>query len=280
MSFLDKIKNWVVAAIPSVISVAQKVETFLTTAASAADALMKGGVFAQELSSSPREAVEDARSREVAVQSRDQHLSRELSQMNHELAHLKQAVARQAQANKLALMITELRVAGEILRGISANIELHASNLRIHLHSIRNTSGLLSDVNRQRKAIKTMVGKINHIFNLLGKDGEKISGLDVERRHGDISIKDAYMAYDETRKNLIDEVYRFGKAIDDQWVRIDAVAKMARAVGQNRRIQDWLDTEVRPSLMSANESAKLIYENIHGIAPLEEQVVAELVMSE
>jgi transposase len=173
-------------------------------------------------------------------------------------------------------MITELRVSGEILRGISANIELHSSNLQIHLHTIKNTTGLVADVNRQRSAVYAMVGKINHILNVIGQKDSKLSGLDVEMRMGDISLQSAYRAYEGAQKHLVAEILRFGEAIDAQWRRIDAVAEMSKGVPQRSKILHWLNCEVKPSLTKANDSAAAIYEEIQLIKPLEKQVIAEM----
>lgn len=276
MGILDTLKSWADVVIPVVIKTARSVGRFLTSASEAADALMKGDRLAFEVTSSSREVVSHKGPGDGHAQSREDNAGRQLAKVEMSVSELRRALATQAHAHKLALMITELRVSGEILRGISANIELHSSNLQIHLHTIKNTTGLVADVNRQRTAIKTMVGKINHIMNVLKLNDGKISGLDVDMRMGDISVKSAYRAYESAQKHLKDEILRFGGAIDAQWRRIDAVAEMSKGVPQRSKILHWLNAEVKPSLTKANDAAADIYEKVQLIAPLEQQVIAEM----
>lgn len=279
MGFLDGIRNWIKPAIARAIEITKGVGQFLTTAANTAEALFKGEELAREVSGPPRSVGTEQESNwSVAVARRDQHIHRQIGELSQELVIVKQRLASSENTNKLALMLIELRVSGEILRGIGANIDLHSANLRIHLQTIRNVTGLLDDVNRQRTAIKTLVGRVNHILNVLGRHGsdEKIVGLDVERRDGAISIKAAYEAYEDTKGKLTQEVLRFGGVVDAQWKNVDAVDALSKHAPQRRKIARWLDIEVRPALHAANSSAKDVFERIGCLMTIENQLKNEL----
>ncbi len=279
MGFLDGIRNWIKPAISKVIEITKGVTQFLTTATNTAEVLFKGEGLAREVSSAPRSLeTEQEPNRSVAIARRDQHVHRQIGELNQELVNVKQRLASSENANKLALMLIELRISGEILSGIGANIDLHSANLRIHLQTIRNMTGLLDDVNRQRTAIKTLVGRVNHILNVLGRHGsdEKIVGLDVERRDGAISIKAAYEAYEDTKRKLTEEVLRFGGVVDAQWRNVDTVDALSRHAPQRSKIARWLDLEVRPALEAANSSAKDVFERIGCLMTIENQLKNEL----
>ena len=160
MGFLDGIRNWIRPAIGKAIEITKEVGQFLTTAANTAEALSKGEELAREVSSARRSIeTEQEPNRSVAVARRDQYVHRQIGELSQELVIVKQRLASSQDANQLALMLIELRVSGEILSGIGANIDLHSANLRIHLQTIRNMTGLLDDVNRQRTAIRPWLVK-------------------------------------------------------------------------------------------------------------------------
>ncbi len=160
---------------------------------------------------------------------------------------------------QLQIDIMELIVSASTFERFTNNINLHASNLQIHLHTIQNTSGLLDDVNRQRVAIKALMGTVNHLINVTGFTDKvrKLEGLDIDMRPGSISILSAYEAFENTRSLLLSEIDSFGQSIQNQMELIERVRVAARGLpNTSRKVSNWLNESIEPKLIDAKNSAE------------------------
>ena len=157
-----------------------------------------------------------------------------------------------------------------------SNIQIHAANLEIHLHTIRNVTGLVEDVNALRFGLKRTMGTVNHLINILQHAGlghaDKLAGIDVEREQGAISIRAAYDAFDKTRLLLGEEV-RALMALAEQHLhdvrRVQAEAETHDDYG--RLLSDKLDHHVVPKLLSiqrvGREVEDLVGRNFPALPP-------------
>ena len=154
----------------------------------------------------------------------------------------------------------------------SNNINLHAANLQIHLHAIQNTEGMLGDVNRQRVAVKALMGTVNHLVNVLGLGSKvnKIEGLDIDIRLGSISILGAYEAFEDARNLLLHDIDSFSGAIQKQLARIENIRSAARHIPDiSRKISSWLDASVEPKFIDAKKRANELKDELLTISHLE-----------
>ncbi len=180
---------------------------------------------------------------------------------------------------QLQIDLMELIVSSATFERFASNINLHAANLQIHLQTIQNTSGLLDDVNRQRIAVKALMGTVNHMINVLGITDKvnRIEGLNIDIRPGAISIKRAYEAFEMTRDLLLQEIDSFSNATQEQLDRVEAIRKTARQVhGVSAKISAWLEKSVEPKLMDASKAALELKGELSVIPRLEATLRQEL----
>ena len=120
---------------------------------------------------------------------------------------------------------------------------------------------MLDSINRQRVGIKALFTQVNKIILSIDSAGinrygaTQIKDINVDPRPGAISISNAYSAFDETAGLLHNEAEEFIHLTEKQMQRALKVKAMAASVpGKQRRIEDWIDRSILPSLRQAKKS--------------------------
>lgn len=144
-----------------------------------------------------------------------------------------------------------------------SNIEIHAANLEIHLHTIRNVTGLVEDVNALRFGLKRTMGTVNHLINLIHNAGlghaDKLAGIDVERDEGAISIRAAYGAFEKTRGLLSAEVRSLVVLAEQHLHEVRRVQGDAATHGDyGRLLSDSLEHHVVPQLIAVQRVGRQV----------------------
>lgn len=268
MGTLSNIAIWVAANIPVVAKVVKKAAEVVHKAASVVEALFEGReVFDEEDKQQPtlsKKKKTDERP-DVMGESNSQSRESEIAELHQSIDESKKKLSTIQEANELEHLriqlqidVMELIVSSSTFERFTNNINLHVANLQIHLQTIQNTAGLLDSVNRQRVAIKALMGTVNHLINVLdvGKQVNKIDGLDIDIRSGSVSIYKAYEAFTSTRKLLLAEIDSFSDAIQDQLGRVENVRKSARNIPSvSKKVSSWLSDSVEPKLLDAKKFA-------------------------
>jgi len=149
----------------------------LSTAQDVVDALLKGRVYIyvnpSESSTEKSNTMErpDIMGSKYAKPDEIEELHSSINENKKKLSTIKNENELEHRRIQLQIDIMELIVSAATFERFANNINLHASNLNIHLQTIQNTAGLLDSVNRQRVAIKALMGTINHLINVTGSDG-------------------------------------------------------------------------------------------------------------
>ena len=166
----------------------------------------------------------------------------------------------QALENKKLRLQTEvmkLAICASVFDRYVQNIKLHASNLSIHLQTIRNVKGLTDDVNSLRFGLKKAISTINHMANIMNSQDQhvnKIQGVDIEIKEGAISLNAAYRAFEQTRGLLLIEVTSLSELANEHIADIHRVQEYAANLGQyGQKVIDFLDERVAPSLERYNK---------------------------
>jgi hypothetical protein len=242
MGILSNLGKWIFENIPAVINIVKESAELAHKSASVVDALLEGktifsGGEAQQVS----------------------------SVKNKKLPSIEEAHELEQRRIQLRMDVMELAVSSFTFERFSNNINLHAANLQIHLQTIQNTEGLLGDVNRQRVAVKALMGTVNHLVNVLGLGSKvnKIEGLDIDIRLGSISILGACEAFGNTRNLLLHEIDAFSDAIQGQLVRVENIRSAARDIPDlSQHINLWLESSVEPKLMDTKNHAKKLKDDL------------------
>lgn len=144
-----------------------------------------------------------------------------------------------------------------------SNIQIHAANLEIHLHTLRNVTGLVEDVNALRFGLKRTMGTVNHLINLLQNAGlghaDKLAGIDVEREEGAISIRAAYDAFENTRCLLSREIQALVTLAEQHLRDVRRVQADADAQGDfGRHLSEQLEHRIVPQLLHTQRVGRLV----------------------
>lgn len=266
MGILSSIGGWVSGAISVARNIVKGAENVLSNAASVVDALLQGRKIIYENDTPESSPTERSKTNERpdimgGKNSNNSDIAELLSDIDDnrkKLFSIQNKNELEHRQIQLQIDIMELIVSASTFERFTNNINLHASNLNIHLQTIQNTAGLLDSVNRQRVAIKALMGTVNHLINVTGSDGtvRKLEGLDIDVRPDSISIYGAYKSFENTRTLLINEIESFSNSIQEQMNRIDSVRAAARNVpGQRAKVNSWLSDSVEPKLLDAKNSA-------------------------
>lgn len=265
---LARIGTWVANNLPTVVKIAKKTAEVVHKAASVVDTLLEGRKIldAEERrptsgrrSSSTTERPDViGRSSSKANESEISELQQRIDESKKKLVSVEEENEQDHKRIQLQIDLMELVVSSATFERFASNLNLHAANLQIHLQTIQNTYGLLDDVNRQRVAVKALMGTVNHLINVLGVTDKvkKLEGLDIDIRPGAVSIYRAYDAFETTRNLLLQEIDSFSDATKEQLNRVEAIRKAARQVpGVSTKISAWLEKSVEPKLMDAKNTA-------------------------
>lgn len=287
MGILSSIGAWVATNLPTVTKFVKKAAEVVHKTASIVDALLEGRTILvdddEKLQSSER--TRNQNSRPDVMGERQSH-STEMAELQLSIDESKKKLITIEETNdmghrriQLQIDVMELVVSSSTFERFTNNINLHAANLQIHLQTIQNTAGLLDDVNRQRVAIKALMGTVNHLVNVMnvGDKVKKLEGLDIDMRPGSISILGAYEAFENTRGLLLQEIESFSDAIQEQMVRIESVRSAARRIPDvSRKISSWLSDSVEPKLLDAKKSSDELKGELLVIPRLEANLRREL----
>jgi hypothetical protein len=287
MGILSSIGGWVSGAISVARNIVKGAENVLSKAASVVDALLQGREIFNE-SDMPKYPPTERRNTNErpdimgsgnSNKSDIAELLSDIDDNRKKLSSIQDKNELEHRQIQLQIDIMELIVSASTFERFTNNINLHASNLNIHLQTIQNTAGLLDSVNRQRVAIKALMGTVNHLINVTGSDGtvRKLEGLDIDVRPDSISIHGAYKSFENTRTLLINEIESFSNSIQEQMNRIDAVRAAARNVpAQRAKVNSWLSDSVEPKLLDAKSSAEKLKGELEVFPRLENNLRREL----
>ena len=161
MGILSSIGSWVSSAISVARNVVKAADVVLSTAADVVDALLQGRVIINPSESSTEKT--KTMDRPDIMGSRHSNIN-EIEELHSSIDENKKKLSTIKNENELEhrkiqlqIDIMELIVSASTFERFANNINLHASNLNIHLQTIQNTAGLLDSVNRQRVAIKALM---------------------------------------------------------------------------------------------------------------------------
>lgn len=291
MAFLAKVGAWVATNLPTFLRMTKGVAKFVHSAAEAAEALLEGRriVGTDAPASKRRTTIQPSDDRPDFFSTNKSQadpvadLVARVDESKKHLATIEQD--NQIDHKRIALQIDvmELMISAQTFERFTNNINLHAANLQTHLYTIKNTAGLLDDVNRQRVAIKALMQTVNHMINVLNIDGEvqKISGIDINLRQGAISIADSYRAFEATRDLLVSEIDSYSASIGEQLARADRVRQSARLVpSMSGNVSKWLEKTVEPKLFAAKEAADELRGEVTMIPRIEATLRRELLKSD
>lgn len=265
---ISTVSNWAKEAVKPIANVVKKVGSWMKDVGQITEAHLEGKNIIME-DDTPRrltpprrradsDLIWDAEDNLIAER---QSLMIKIEEQNSKISTLDRTAKENQNKTKLQLEVIELIIASQTLGRFAANIQLHEANLRIHHQSIQNSVGMLDSINRQRVGIKALFTQVNKIILSIDSAGinrygaTQIKDINVDPRPGAISISNAYSAFDETAGLLHNEAEEFIHLTEKQMQRALKVKAMAASVpGKQRRIEDWIDRSILPSLRQAKKS--------------------------
>lgn len=287
MGFLANVSMWVAENLPTFLKVTKSVAKFVHSAAEAGEALLDGrkivGSDAPQPRRKPKADASDDRPDFVSGRKTQADpvadLVTRVDESKKHLVTLEQDNEIDHRRISLQIDVMELMISAQTFERFTNNINLHAANLQTHLYTIKNTAGLLDDVNRQRVAVGALMKTVNHMINVLGigRDVEKISGIDISVKQGAISIADSYRAFEATKELLVEEIRAYTSSIEDQLTRADRVRQSAKLVpSMSGNVSKWLEKSVEPKLLAAKNAAEDILGEVTTIPRIESTLRREL----
>ena len=265
---ISTVSNWAKEAVKPIANVVKKVGSWMKDVGQITEAHLEGKNIIME-DDTPRrltpprrradsDLIWDAEDNLIAER---QSLMIKIEEQNSKISTLDRTAKENQNQTKLQLEVIELIIASQTIGRFAANIQLHEANLRIHHQSIQNSVGMLDSINRQRVGIKALFTQVNKIILSIDSAGinrygaTQIKDINVDPRPGAISISNAYSAFDETAGLLHNEAEEFIHLTEKQMQRALKVKAMAASVpGKQRRIEDWIDRSILPSLRQAKKS--------------------------
>jgi hypothetical protein len=241
--------------------ITKSVAKFVHDAASTVEAFFEGRKYVERLPEPPNSGQDDDDRPDFSKKTKNDNLN-QLAELvtSHKKELHKHSEEDSAEHKRLQLQIDvlEIIIGSQTIQRYSNNIQLHQANLGIHIHTIKNTKGLVDDVNRLRVAIKRTMSAVNQLIRAQGPHSkiEPIEGIDVEIRQGAISIHDSYQAFEQTKLLLVNEIEGFSKYLDSQFAALNRVRKAAAALPSTPQgLIKWLDEKIEPSLRNTKKGA-------------------------
>ena len=265
---ISTVSNWAKEAVKPIANVVKKVGSWMKDVGQITEAHLEGKNIIME-DDTPRRLTPPRRradsdliwDAEDNLLAERQSLMIKIEEQNSKISTLDRTAKENQNQTKLQLEVIELIIASQTIGRFAANIQLHEANLRIHHQSIQNSVGMLDSINRQRVGIKALFTQVNKIILSIDSAGinrygaTQIKDINVDPRPGAISISNAYSAFDETAGLLHNEAEEFIHLTEKQMQRALKVKAMAASVpGKQRRIEDWIDRSILPSLRQAKKS--------------------------
>ncbi|WP_294261576.1 hypothetical protein [uncultured Comamonas sp.] len=265
---ISTVSNWAKEAVKPIANVVKKVGSWMKDVGQITEAHLEGKNIIMDEDFSRRSIPLKRKNNNDLIWDEEDQLVAErqsilikIEDQNSKILAIDRTTKENQNQTKLQLEVIELIIASQTIGRFAANIQLHEANLRIHHQSIQNSVGMLDSINRQRVGIKALFSQVNKIILSLDSAGINrhgatlIKDIDVDPRPGAISISNAYAAFDETVSLLYNEAEDFIHLTDRQIERALKVKAMAANVpSKQRRIEDWIDRSVIPSLRHANKS--------------------------
>lgn len=288
MGILSNIGKWVFENIPTVTNVVKSAAELAHKSASVVDTLLEGqAILAEDEKQLTLPALEKISHEHPGIMVKPgQPPSPDISELQQSIGKNKERLIAIEKENELErrriqfqIDVMELLVSSFTFERFSNNINLHAASLQLHLQTIQNTEGLLGDVNRQRVAVKALMGTVNHLVNVLGLGNKvnKIEGLDIDIRLGSISILGAYEAFENALNLLLHDIDSFSKAIQKQLARIENVRSAARHIPNiSQKVGPWLEISAGPKLVDAEKHANELKSELLAISHLDAGLRREL----
>jgi len=280
MGILAGIGTWALNNLPTVVKVAKKAADLVSKGASIVEALLEGKNLVGNVEpTSPKPKSHSSIDRPNLISGDNKSSSNDLSEIieriddsRNKLASIKDENEIEHKKIQMQIDIMELLVSAQTFERFTSNINLHAANLQIHIQTIQNCAGMLDDINRQRVAIKALMGSFNHLINILsvGDKVKKIEGINIDIKPGAISIHGAYEAFENTRSLLLTEIESFNSAIVIQLGRVESVRRSAKQIpGLSSKISIWIEKSVEPKLLDAKANAESLKGELSVIPKLE-----------
>jgi hypothetical protein len=287
MGILASIGSWVMRNLPTVVKIVKKAADLVSKSAAVVEALLEGKKLVNDVGPSttkPKSATEIERPNLVGDEDKKPSndfsmLVERIDESRNKLASIKNENEIEHRRIQLQIDIMELLVSAQTFERFTNNINLHAANLQIHIHTIQNSAGMLDDINRQRVAIKALMGSFNHLVNVLGVGDKvkKIEGINIDIKPGAVSIHGAYEAFENTRTLLLNEIDSFHTAIGVQLTRVENVRSTAKHIpGISSKISYWIEKSVEPRLLDAKANAESLKGELSVIPRLEASLRKEL----
>lgn len=276
---ISTVTSWATEAVKPIANVVKKVGSWMKDVGQITEAHLEGRNIVME-DESPIKQIPARRTRnEDFIWDADDQLVKERKVLLIKIEEQESkiiSIGRKNQENqaqtKLQLEVVELIIASQTIGRFAANIQLHEANLRIHHQGIQNSVGMLDAINRQRVGIKALFTQVNKIImslnlaNINRHDATIIKDINVDPRPGAISIANSYAAFDETVGLLYNEAQEFIALTERQMERaLHVKAAAANVPGKQRRIEDWIDRSVIPSLRSAKKSTGNLLQSLDEI---------------
>lgn len=186
MGFFSALTSWLKPAVRIVKNVVNKVDEWLNGRSVSDEYVeLNRKIEKQQRELSTRTRVSDSSSPDFLSAIETKAINSKIGDVERKL---EQQIQSQNTTNKTLALQTEvmkLSVSAGNFDRYTNNIRLHASNLSIHLQTIRNMKGLTDDVNALRGGLYKAIGTINHMANIINsQDGSakvnKIEGVDIE----------------------------------------------------------------------------------------------------
>ncbi|MEW9572431.1 hypothetical protein ABQJ54_11780 [Rhodanobacter sp. Si-c] len=254
MGFFAELGKWIAPAVRVVRSVVEKVDNWINDSPISSDYAELTRKFEErEVVKRRRSASPDFMSAvdAKAVKSQLGAVEKKLEKQSKDQALTNKTLALQTEIMKLAVISTAFD-------RYSGNIKLHASNLSIHLQTIRNVKGLTDDVNSLRFGLQKAFNKINQMAMAINSSADgsgraKINqideSVDIDRKDGAISLHAPYRAFLKSRDLLISEIGALSNLANEHEEDIKRVQERAAELGAfGQQVIDYLEDVIVPKL--------------------------------
>ncbi len=258
---IKTITVWIYKAAPIIRIFVKKAAAFVVTAVGTAEALRRGRKIFDDYfgsDSAQTSLTKQAMKREGRTSSGKSEITALVLRIEENKKSLQAIIEEnniQHRSIKLQIEVMELIVSSQTFERFANNIKIHASNLEIHFQALMNTQGITRDIGHYRYAIKALMQTVNNMIRVqrLQKDGVKmISGVDVEKVSGAVSLWYLAEAFENCRVLLLTEIASFHEAVDAQSKHIENIRTAAKTVPDaSNAIASWLDDTVEPALREA-----------------------------
>lgn len=291
---ISTVTGWAKEAARPIANVVKKVGAWMKDVGQITEAHVEGrNIFMEEESQYRRGPARRSRNHDFVWDAEDEKISARkdllvtIEEQNSKIAVIDERSQKDHVQTKLKIEVIELIIASQTIERFAANIQLHEANLRIHHQGIQNSAGMLDAINRQRVGLKALFEQVNKIIFSINDAGinryeaTQIKGIDVDPRPGAISISNAYAAFEETVGLLNNETNEFVALTERQIERALHVRALAAEVpGKKRRIEDWIDRGVIPSLKNAKKSSVNLLRSLDEIPRIGDKEQLQAVVSQ